>query len=95
MTRIAPDHLGRQAFVYVRQSTQDQVLHNHENRRRQYALADRAQQLGWAEPVVIDDDLGRSGGGVVRPGFERLLLAIYDGVAPPAPSSLPTSGCSY
>ena len=81
MTRIAPDHLGRQAFVYVRQSTQDQVLHNHENRRRQYALADRAQQLGWAEPVVIDDDLGRSGGGVVRPGFERLLLAICEGRA--------------
>ena len=56
MTRIAPDHLGRQAFVYVRQSTQDQVLHNHESRRRQYALADRARGLGWAEPVVIDDD---------------------------------------
>lgn len=81
MTRIAPDHLGRQAFVYVRQSTQDQVLHNHESRRRQYALADRARGLGWAEPVVIDDDLGRSGGGVVRPGFERLLLAICEGRA--------------
>jgi DNA invertase Pin-like site-specific DNA recombinase len=81
MTKIAPDHLGRQAFVYVRQSTPDQLLHNHESRRRQYALADRAQQLGWAEPVVIDDDLGRSGGGVVRPGFERLLLAICEGRA--------------
>ena len=79
MSKIAPDHLGRQAFVYVRQSTQDQLLHNHESRRRQYALADRAQQLGWAEPVVIDDDLGRSGGGVARPGFERLLLAICEG----------------
>lgn len=61
MTKIAADHLGRQAFVYVRQSTQDQLLRNHESRRRQYALAARAQQLGWAEPVVIDDDLGRSG----------------------------------
>jgi excisionase family DNA binding protein len=81
MTKIAPDHLGRQAFVYVRQSTQDQLLHNHESRRRQYALADRACQLGWAEPVVIDDDLGRSGGGVARPGFERLLLAICEGRA--------------
>jgi len=38
-------------------------------------------QLGWAEPVVIDDDLGRSGGGVARPGFERLLLAICEGRA--------------
>ena len=81
MTKIAADHLGRQAFVYVRQSTQDQLLHNHESRRRQYALAERAQQLGWAEPVVIDDDLGRSGGGVARPGFERLLLAICEGRA--------------
>jgi excisionase family DNA binding protein len=79
MSKIASEHLGRQAFVYVRQSTQDQVLHNHESRRRQYGLADRARQLGWAEPVVIDDDLGRSGGGVARPGFERLLLAICEG----------------
>ena len=81
MNKIAADHLGRQAFVYVRQSTQDQLLRNHESRRRQYALADRAQQLGWAAPVVIDDDLGRSGGGVARPGFERLLLAICEGRA--------------
>ena len=79
MSKIAPEHLGRQAFVYVRQSTQDQILHNHESRRRQYGLVDRARQLGWTEPVVIDDDLGRSGGGVARPGFERLLLAICEG----------------
>ena len=84
MRKIVPEHLGRQAIVPtgllgVRQSTQDQLLHNHESRRRQYGLADRARQLGWAEPVVIDDDLGRSGGGVARPGFERLLLAICEG----------------
>ena len=79
MTKIASDHLGRQALVYVRQSTQDQVLHNHESRRRQYGLAERARQLGWAEPIVIDDDLGRSGAGVARPGFERLLVAICEG----------------
>lgn len=81
MTDIGPDHLARQALVYVRQSTQDQVLHNHESRRRQYALVDRARQLGWGEPEVIDDDLGRSGGGITRPGFERLLLAICEGRA--------------
>ena len=52
MSKIAPEHLNRQAFVYVRQSTQDQVLHNHESRRRQYGLADRARQLGWAEPWI-------------------------------------------
>jgi excisionase family DNA binding protein len=79
MSKITPEHLARQAFVYVRQSTADQLLHNHESRRRQYGLADRARQLGWSEVVVVDDDLGRSGGGVARPGFERLLVAICEG----------------
>jgi DNA invertase Pin-like site-specific DNA recombinase len=54
-------------------------VHNLESRRRQYALADRAKQLGWMAVEIIDDDLGRSGGGVARPGFERLLAAICDG----------------
>ena len=79
MTKITPEHLARGAYVYVRQSTPDQVLHNHESRRRQYGLADRARQLGWNDVEVIDDDLGRSGGGIVRPGFERLLVAICEG----------------
>jgi hypothetical protein len=63
MTKITPDHLARSAFVYVRQSTADQVLHNHESRRRQYALAERARALGWTAVEIIDDDLGRSGSG--------------------------------
>src|SRR5437660_6822764 len=79
--KITPDHRDRQAYVYVRQSTADQLLHNHESRRRQYALADRARQFGWRDVVVIDDDLGRSGSGVSRPGFERLLAAICEGRA--------------
>ena len=79
MSKITAEHLARQAVVYVRQSTQDQVQHNHESRRRQYGLVDRARELGWAEPMVIDDDLGRSGSGVDRPGFEQLLRAICEG----------------
>jgi DNA invertase Pin-like site-specific DNA recombinase len=79
MTRITPEHLGRGAFVYVRQSTTDQLLNNHESRRRQYALVERAQALGWNTVEVIDDDLGRSGSGVARPGFEKLLAAICEG----------------
>jgi DNA invertase Pin-like site-specific DNA recombinase len=79
MSKITPEHLSRQAFVYVRQSTQDQLQHNHESRHRQYGLADRARKLGWSDVVVVDDDLGRSGGGVARPGFERLLVAICEG----------------
>src|ERR1700732_10137 len=81
MTKITPDHLARGAFVYIRQSTTDQVLNNHESRRRQYGLAERARQLGWQDVVVIDDDLGRSGSGVTRPGFERLLTVICEGRA--------------
>lgn len=79
MTRITPDHLARGAIIYVRQSTNDQVLHNHESRRRQYGLVDRARALGWAAVEVIDDDLGRSGSGIARPGFEKLLAAICEG----------------
>ena len=79
MTKITPDHLARGAFVYVRQSTAMQVAHNLESQRRQYGLADRARQLGWQDVEVIDDDLGRSGGGARRPGFERLLAAICEG----------------
>jgi excisionase family DNA binding protein len=81
MNKIAPDHLARSAFVYVRQSTPDQLINNPESRRRQYALATRARTLGWENVVVIDDDLGRSGGGTARPGFERLLAAICTGTA--------------
>ena len=79
MTKIATDHLAREAIVYIRQSTPDQLRQNHESRRRQYGLADRARGLGWDEPVIIDEDLGRSGGGTSRPGFERLLGAICEG----------------
>jgi DNA invertase Pin-like site-specific DNA recombinase len=77
--KITPDHLARGAFVYVRQSTADQLANNHESRRRQYDLAARARALGWADVTVVDDDLGRSGSGVSRPGFERLLAAICEG----------------
>jgi len=79
MTKITAEHLARGAFVYVRQSTADQVHNNHESRRRQYGLADRARALGWGVVEVIDDDLGRSGSGVSRPGFEKLLAAICQG----------------
>src|ERR1700719_550561 len=78
MTKITGDHLARSAYVYVRQSSIDQLLHNPESRRRQYALTTRACALGWDNAIVIDDDLGRSGGGTARPGFERLLAAICE-----------------
>ncbi len=79
MSQIEADHLAREAIVYVRQSTVDQVNNNVESRRRQYGLVERARQLGWADVSVIDDDRGRSGSGVSRPGFEKLLAAIWEG----------------
>ena len=79
MSKITPEHLARQAVVYIRQSTANQVANNLESKRRQYNLPERARQLGWGDVAVIDDDLGRSGGGVARPGFEKLLAAICEG----------------
>jgi len=79
MNKITAEHLSRRACVYVRQSTPDQVHNNLESQRRQYALVDRARQLGWERVEVIDDDLGRSGSGTLRPGFERLLGLLCDG----------------
>src|ERR1700693_1700138 len=79
MNKITADHLARRACVYIRQSTPDQVRHNLESQRRQYALVDRARGLGWQDIDVIDDDLGISGSGTHRPGFERLLRALCDG----------------
>ena len=55
MTKITADHAARGAFVYVRQSTADQLVHNQESRRRQYGLADRAKQLGWATVEIVDE----------------------------------------
>jgi DNA invertase Pin-like site-specific DNA recombinase len=76
MNKIAADHLSRTAYVYVRQSTLTQVQNNLESQRRQYALATRAKQLGWERVVVIDEDLGHSGAGAARAGFDKLLEAV-------------------
>lgn len=81
MNKITTDHLARAAYVYVRQSTADQLVNNPESRRRQYALTARAETLGWRDVIVIDDDLGRSGSGIARKGFDRLLVAIGAGGA--------------
>ena len=77
---LPPAILQRKAVVYVRQSTQVQVETNLEGRRRQYELVDVARRRGFRTVEVIDDDLGRSAGGMVRrPGFERLVAALCAG----------------
>ena len=77
--KIADHHLQRRAIVYVRQSTQQQVLEHRESTARQYALADRAVLLGWPRVAVevIDEDQGVSGSSIEgRSGFQRLLAEI-------------------
>ena len=78
--KLTDERLSRRAIVYVRQSSPGQVTHNLESQRRQYALVDRARELGFKETIVIDDDLGRSGSGLVeRPGFQRLVGEVCAG----------------
>jgi DNA invertase Pin-like site-specific DNA recombinase len=78
-SKITPEHLERAAYVYIRQSSQDQVRNRQESQRRQYALQDQARQLGWTKVVVIDEDQGRSGSGTARSGFDRLIAAVCEG----------------
>lgn len=65
--------------MYIRQSSLQQVTQHQESTRLQYALVDRAVQLGWtkAQVEVIDEDLGRSGASIEgRPGFQRLVAEV-------------------
>ncbi len=78
-SKIKPAHLQRDAFVYVRQSTPSQVENNRESTERQYALANRAVELGWPreQVTVVDEDLGLSGSSAdKRSGFARLIAAV-------------------
>jgi DNA invertase Pin-like site-specific DNA recombinase len=67
--------------VYLRQSSDRQVRENTESQRLQYALANRAQDLGWQQVEIIDTDLGRSAaiGMGEREGFERLVASVAMG----------------
>jgi len=79
ITKIGPSQLSRAAYVYLRQSSQAQVEHNRESTQRQYALVTRASSLGWSpqQIVVVDEDLGLSGAGIVeRSGFARLTAEV-------------------
>jgi DNA invertase Pin-like site-specific DNA recombinase len=80
MSKINPSHLDRAAYIYIRQSTPEQVQNNLESQRRQYGLSEQARQLGFRDVHVIDEDLGRSGTGHVdRDGFEAMLGAVCQG----------------
>jgi len=80
--KITANHLSRTAIVYLRQSSPTQVENNRESTDRQYALVNKATELGWPAErvVVIDEDLGLSGSGdVARSGFARLTAEVVLG----------------
>jgi DNA invertase Pin-like site-specific DNA recombinase len=83
-SKVTADHLRRGAYLYIRQSTMYQVVHNTESTRRQYDLKGRAVTLGWhPEQVhVIDVDQGSSGTSAAdRAGFQQLVGEVSLGRA--------------
>ena len=77
--KVKLSHTRRAAFVYIRQSSPQQVENNRESTARQYALVERACELGWSreQALVVDEDLGLSGSGSVeRSGFARMTAEV-------------------
>src|SRR6516225_2806226 len=78
-SKVKPSHIQRAAFVYIRQSSPAQVEYNRESTARQYALVEKACQLGWSKEqvTVSDEDLGLSGSGSAkRSGFARMTAEV-------------------
>jgi len=76
---ITPHHLARNAIIYIRQSTPHQVLSNQESLRLQYALQQRALDLGWRpeQIEIIDTDLGLTAATAEhRAGFKDLIARV-------------------
>lgn len=76
---ITPSHLTLKAIVYIRQSTPHQALSNQESLRLQYALKQRALNLGWSNDniQIIDSDLGLTGASAqLREGFKELVTLV-------------------
>ncbi len=80
-SKLKKIHLDRLAIVYVRQSSPHQVREHRESTALQYALVDRAIELGFhpSQVIVIDEDQAQSGTSIVaRTGFQRLLTEVSD-----------------
>jgi len=81
-TKVQTIHLDREAYVYIRQSTLQQVRENVQSTERQYGLVERAVELGWPRErvEVVDEDLGCSGAQAAgRSGFQRLVARLSMG----------------
>src|ERR671936_995254 len=76
---ITPQHLTRKAVIYIRQSTPHQVVSHQESLRLQYALGERARQVGWPHEAsdLIDDDRGLTAARAAhRTGFKTLVAQV-------------------
>ena len=77
--RVTTAHRAKRAYIYIRQSSVNQVKHHRESTELQYRLVDRAIRFGWPRErvEVIDEDLGKSGAGSSdRSGFQKLITEI-------------------
>jgi len=80
--KIAEHHRSRPAYVYLRQSTPNQVRHHQESTERQYALREKARELGWSESLIhtLDQDLGKTGTEMAaREDFKTLVAEVSMG----------------
>src|SRR5438128_5878731 len=76
---IQPAHRNRQAVVYIRQSSPQQVINHQESLKLQYALSERARQFGWhPDSIKVNDaDLGLTGSTAAgRLGFQALVTRV-------------------
>src|SRR5258706_9507121 len=78
--KIAEHHRSRPAYIYLRQSTPSQVRHHQESTERQYALREKALELGWSESLIhtLDRDLGKTGTEMAR--REELKTFVGEGL---------------
>jgi DNA invertase Pin-like site-specific DNA recombinase len=80
--KVAEHHRSRPAYVYLRQSTPNQVRHHQESTERQYALREKALELGWSESLIhtLDQDLGKTGTEMTaREDFKSLVAEVSMG----------------
>jgi DNA invertase Pin-like site-specific DNA recombinase len=78
-SKIEPWHLERLAVVYVRQSSQYQVINNKDSAEVQASFRDLAVAWGWpsSRVVVINEDQAQSGTSTAgRSGFQWLMTEV-------------------
>ena len=83
LPKIRPEHLERKAFVYIRQSSPQQLRDHVEGRRRQFQMTDWAERAGWPkERIAVIDEEGKTASlPKARVKFGDLITAVGRGEA--------------